>query len=361
MLLKKNDEALLHLRRASELGPVPQSMVNIAAIHGSRGEVDLARAALATAIDLTRSASSDLRIRTLQSTIPESWERMVQERAELLHSVPLLCAATGIGVAPSKINHVPIYTPYAGLLDKHLQDTMSDVYGKIFRMEEPEFSGNPRSAGTLVKIGFVSQFFGDHEPHGMLLDGIMNHLPRNAFHVVAFPIIQYEIGAKRCNCPLTWLMLNGVFFPQNAAAHFAFNHRKRRRCNSTPPGARRSCRNFEGTATRRTRVCRYHVRTCHTLCQLAAPSASPGLLMTIHAFMKYSCIHCVPYWLQSQLAFWGNPVTSASRHIDYFMSGDALEHPFRTRMTADAEPYREQVVLLDGQGIWYNKPTDVIR
>lgn len=49
-------------------------------------------------------------------------------------------------------------------------------------------------------------------------------------------------------------------------------------------------------------------------------------------------------------------MTSASRHMDYFVSGYHLEHPFRTRMRSEDDPYTEQVVLLSGQGIWYNKP-----
>jgi hypothetical protein len=48
------------------------------------------------------------------------------------------------------------------------------------------------------------------------------------------------------------------------------------------------------------------------------------------------------------MAFWGNPITSGSNSIDYFVSGDLLEHPFRTRMPIKDEPYTEQVVLLDG-------------
>ena len=33
-----------------------------------------------------------------------------------------------------------------------------------------------------------------------------------------------------------------------------------------------------------------------------------------------------------------------------------MEHPYRTRMPIEDEPYTEQVVLLDGQGIWYSHP-----
>ena len=57
-----------------------------------------------------------------------------------------------------------------------------------------------------------------------------------------------------------------------------------------------------------------------------------------------------------QIAFWGNPITSGSRQIDYFISADGMEHPFRTRIKLQEEPYTEQVVLLEGQGIWYNYP-----
>ena len=57
-----------------------------------------------------------------------------------------------------------------------------------------------------------------------------------------------------------------------------------------------------------------------------------------------------------QVAFWGNPITSASANIDFFVSAECLEHPYRTRMPIASEPYTEQVVLLEGQGIWYNIP-----
>ena len=54
-----------------------------------------------------------------------------------------------------------------------------------------------------------------------------------------------------------------------------------------------------------------------------------------------------------QAAFWGNPVTTGSPNIDYFISADRMEDPFRTKMARDT--YEEQVVLLDGQGIWYTE------
>ena len=57
-----------------------------------------------------------------------------------------------------------------------------------------------------------------------------------------------------------------------------------------------------------------------------------------------------------QIAFWGNPITSGSLSIDYFVSADVMEHPYRTRMPVAHEPYSEQLVLMEGQGIWYLRP-----
>ncbi len=58
------------------------------------------------------------------------------------------------------------------------------------------------------------------------------------------------------------------------------------------------------------------------------------------------------------MAFWGNPITSGSSTIDYFISAEIMEHPFRTRMMQSDEPYSEQVLLTEGQGIWYFRPVE---
>ena len=59
-------------------------------------------------------------------------------------------------------------------------------------------------------------------------------------------------------------------------------------------------------------------------------------------------------------------MTSGSPCIDYFVSATTMEHPYRTRFPEangagdhsnhNGDVYTEQVVLLDGQGIWYRRP-----
>ena len=58
----------------------------------------------------------------------------------------------------------------------------------------------------------------------------------------------------------------------------------------------------------------------------------------------------------TQILAMGSPVTSGNPSIDYFVSADRTEHPFRTKFATDQEHYTEQVVLLDGIGMSYPKP-----
>jgi len=60
-----------------------------------------------------------------------------------------------------------------------------------------------------------------------------------------------------------------------------------------------------------------------------------------------------------QCLFWGNPVTSGVGAVDYFISGEWLEptegeEGERAALGPDAH-YSEQVVLLKGQAIWYDR------
>ena len=43
-----------------------------------------------------------------------------------------------------------------------------------------------------VRVGFISKFFGLFEPHGLLLDGAMEYLPRHVFEVWALPVVRTD-------------------------------------------------------------------------------------------------------------------------------------------------------------------------
>jgi hypothetical protein len=39
-----------------------------------------------------------------------------------------------------------------------------------------------------IRVGFVSKFFGEDEPHGELLEGVVAHLPRHMFTTIVLHI-----------------------------------------------------------------------------------------------------------------------------------------------------------------------------
>ena len=56
-----------------------------------------------------------------------------------------------------------------------------------------------------TRVGFLSKFLGLFEPHGLLLDGVMAHLPRDEFEVWALAV------ARTDGKPLAWgVQVSGI-------------------------------------------------------------------------------------------------------------------------------------------------------
>jgi protein O-GlcNAc transferase len=159
-----------------------------------------------------------------------------------------------------------------------------------------------------IKVGFLSKYFGVYEPHGLLLEGVMKHLPRSLFEVYA---ITTTPGEGKFLSPIIVKSSDHVVFIPLLHI-FAYEQ----------------------------------ISDLHLDILIFADTLSEP---TTH-FLAQS--RMAPL----QAAFWGNPVTSGSPAIDYFLSSDFMEHPYRTRLIDADEPYVEQLVLFPGQGIWYTAP-----
>lgn len=212
-----------------------------------------------------------------------------------------------------------------------------------------------------VKIGFMSKFFGIFEPHALLLDGVMRYLPRDRFSVYVLPVARTDgkplapsvaeavdhvreipLMHEAVAAVVQELQLDILVFADTLSEpmnHFMAHSRMAKiqvRSSIFDPRSEKISMMLKSPATG------YHF--------LSLPATDYHLLS-----LPATDCHLLSFPLL-QIAFWGNPITSASQAIDYFISGDNLEHPFRTRMPIVDEPYTEQVVLLEGQGIWYYKP-----
>ncbi|CAM9445349.1 unnamed protein product [Phaeothamnion confervicola] len=213
-----------------------------------------------------------------------------------------------------------------------------------------------------LRVAFVSKYFGEGEPHGLLLVGVARHLPRRLFRVLLCPV---AAPGRRLSAALA------------AAADEVIQL-----------GLTRSA-NVAALAALRLDILVY----------------ADVLSEPVTHFLAFARLAPV------QAAFWGNPVTTGNPSIDYFITADVMEHPNRTilmpsavttaaaamaeaavvagmagptapaasatvmtaaamteaaaaataaaAMTApaeDVEAYSEQAVLLGGQGIWYDPP-----
>jgi tetratricopeptide (TPR) repeat protein len=232
-IMGRHDEEVHWLTEALNIQPLlGPALINLAGHYQDEGDLAQARELL------RRAASPDVinthagrtppvlfRIRDalMLSPVTHSWAQMVDERAHIMNSLTALLAnetAVERVNVDTSLDRIHFYVSYHGLNDRHMQDLVARVYQRYLKLEyyspyvDPaaEFPawvrgtvssaatptasavGTPRS-GTVprvpvrrARVGFISKFFGVFEPHGMLLDGVMQYLPRDRFEVIALPV-----------------------------------------------------------------------------------------------------------------------------------------------------------------------------
>ena len=224
---------------------------------------------------------------------------------------------------PSLYDKIHFYLPYLGLNDRSFQQRVARAYALM----SSDFSRAPqqrvrerggaslevlraRACDGRLRVGFMSKFFGIFEPHGLLLQGVMKYLPRSRFEVVLLAVPRGDM-------------------------------------KPVDPLLQRSVDEMHETSLVPSAVAELIASLDLDVLVFADVLSEP-----INHFVSF--LRLAPL----QVAFWGNPITSGADSIDYFVSADCMEHPFRTRMPSSDEPYSEQVVLLGGQGIWYDRFPD---
>lgn len=203
-----------------------------------------------------------------------------------------------------------------------------------------------------VKIGFFSKFFGLFEPHGLLLDGLIATLYRSHFEVFLLAVARND--GKPLHHTIVTAITNPYGFANRNYSSDPLSYGKSNRIVEIPL--------FHATAIEEVLALGLDIIVYadtmsepmgHFLAQVS-PAYDPIPTFSVPLTpIRLTLIRLTPMpqtrLATLQLAFWGNPITSGSPSIDYFLSADMLEHPYRTRLQSDGEPYTEQVALLDGQ------------
>ncbi|CAM9448041.1 unnamed protein product [Ectocarpus sp. 12 AP-2014] len=350
------NEATEVLKQALALDPAtPGPLMNAALQRSESGDLVQARElysrqvvpfSLVKAYDLTGDGGVLIRMALMMSPVATSTERLLEERASVLKEVLRLTDLQRRGLlsvaSPGKeLERAPFLVVYAGNNQRKTMEAIARMHAAIapgllavadglHAEEERSTASRLRSAGRPydsenndqrsspgfslnkqqqdvvrpIHVGFISKLFGEMEPHGMLLEGVILHLPRPRFRVTVCAIGGQPSSSLRAGADEVVTLSNTV-----AGARIALEELK-------------------------LDVLIFADTTCEPVSHFLAL----GRVAPIQA------------------AFWGTPITTGDPNIDYFLSADAMEFPDRTTMLPDDDPYSEQVVLFGGQGIWYPAP-----
>ena len=172
---------------------------------------------------------------------------------------------------------------------------------ELFEVSPHLLTSNPKKLpNTKKKVGFISSLIGDDEPHGLLVLDVIRSLSSTNF----FDFFVISNGHKHPSSEF-YRVTNGNVFTTG------FDDYK----------ARQLLKSLE-------------------LDCLVYLEAMNDAMMYFLGYQRFA---------EVQILAMGSPVTSGLPTFDYFVSGDLLEHPFRTQLKADH--YSEQAVLFDGQAI----------
>jgi protein O-GlcNAc transferase len=312
------------LKRAAQISPNSSiQLINLAVEQEENGHyLEAARYYdLAIKADGSRSPSLLLKSILMFPAVYESWDDLVRKRGSVEQQLRQLVYNWTVyppGKETMNYNHldsIHFYLVYHGFNDRSVQQTVGEAYRLCLEgVEDVVQTTKLQTDGSITiakpfKIGFLSKYFYEHEPHGLLLEGVLKYLPKHQFLKYLLPVVGN--GHKPI---LPALIQFSDFLVSLPLKHEAA---------------------LKLVVSLNLDVLLF----ADTMTEPMAHFLSMGRLAPI------------------QLAFWGSPVTSCSANIDYFVSADELEHPYRTRLLSNEEPYNEQVVMLDGQGVYYSKPT----
>ncbi|ETV85772.1 hypothetical protein, variant 1 [Aphanomyces astaci] len=312
------DDARPYLEQSVRENPSnPQSFVNLKTYYADSGDLDMARQMLQRAYDVSHADVLRIDMATLLPQVFTSQAHLDTTRRNMHAAIDaLLLLASSLHVENPEAFEIrpPFYLVYQGYNDLHLQTKLATLHSHscpALHFTAPHIA---LGVGTLfefdktfrrLRIGFMSKFFVPNHAHGMLLRGVLAHLNRQLFHVtlVVVPDPQQQVDAGM------------------AAAADAV------------------------------KVLSMHL--AHSQQEIAALELD---VLVFADLMSEPMTYFAAFGRLAhvQAAFWGNPTTSGIPNVDYFISADAMES---SPDPAVESHYSEQVVLLSGVGIWYDKPT----
>ena len=307
-------------KKAIQIDPSsPEPHVNLGVALYEYGDVIGAKEMYTQALKLGGTSGLHVRTAMLMKPIMISKDSILTTRRQFIENIQQLMKMTPkliIDEPVKDVERLHFYLVYHGYNEYKNQVMMANLYlsstphlkwiSPWLKNVNNNNNNNNRPGQTKIRVGFVSKFFVINHAHGQLLEGIVAHLPRDRFEIIICAIPNPQ-----------QLLLPSMVETADYVSRLSFNLKE----------------------------ARLQMSELKLDVLIFADMMSEPLTYFLGIGSRIAPIQCL---------FWGNPVTSGSENIDYFISGEHME-PSRSNPMSDNIQYSEQVLLLQGQGIWYDQ------
>ncbi|CAM9227107.1 unnamed protein product, partial [Pylaiella littoralis] len=220
----REQEGLDLLEQAAKVDPSHSGpIMNAALQRRDGGDLVQARDLYSRAFELTEDGGILVRMAQLLSPVATSEEQMLEERENIVDEMARLTELHREGLISvphraEKLKRAPFLVVYAGNNQRLTMEAITRMHASMapelmaaaasltmrrgghnqitrsgddrpgLGLVKPQHLGNVDDGVRPFHIGFVSTLFGEAEPHGMILEGMVLHLPRPRFRVTVCAI-----------------------------------------------------------------------------------------------------------------------------------------------------------------------------
>jgi tetratricopeptide (TPR) repeat protein len=208
-LLGRPEQQEYWLLQAVQANPKESTqLVNVATFYEGIGEYEKAAHYFDRALgnrDDDLSCSLRLRRILMMPAVYDSFGQMISTRARIENELELFVHENSNQVHrkqetadESSFDTVHFYIPYFGVNDRKFQQLMTSAYSICLADTDSAYATlgyasvdtvRNRSINSKVRIGFISVYFGLFEPHGLLVEGVIQYLPKQAFKTYLLPLV----------------------------------------------------------------------------------------------------------------------------------------------------------------------------
>ena len=199
----KVEEALAHYRQALALSPTfAPAHISLGDVLNKEGITEEAEACYRRAFATQPSDGLKIKLATMLPAILPSVQDVATIRKRFEENVDALLKEELTLKDPiEEVWQTNFYLAYQGRNDRKLQTKIARLYERacpslLYTARFCQSQPRPRKAGK-IKIGYISRFFKNHSV-GKFSCGVLAHLSRERFHVIAFivpPVVNDDISA----------------------------------------------------------------------------------------------------------------------------------------------------------------------